>query len=111
MDDDFNTAGAIGYIFDLVKSINQARADGINQQQLDPAQQVFNELTGVLGLQLKLDDKGGSNADAFIDLLITLRRELRQQKNWEMSDRIRIDLKNLGVVLEDGKDRTAWSWE
>jgi cysteinyl-tRNA synthetase len=111
MDDDFNTAGAIGYIFDLVKSINQARADGINQQQLDPAQQVFNELTGVLGLQLKLDDKGGSNADAFIDLLITLRRELRQQKNWEMSDRIRIDLKNLGVVLEDGKDGTTWSWE
>jgi len=111
MDDDFNTAGAIGYIFDLVKSINQARADGINQPQLEPAQQVFNELTGVLGLQLKLDDKGGSNADAFIDLLITLRRELRQQKNWEMSDRIRNELKNLGVALEDGKDGTTWSWE
>ena len=111
MDDDFNTAGAIGYIFDLVKSINQARADGINQTQLEPAQQIFNELTGVLGLQLKLNDKGGTNADGFINLLITLRRELRQQKNWEMSDRIRKELKNLGVVLEDGKDGTTWSWE
>jgi cysteinyl-tRNA synthetase len=60
---------------------------------------------------LKLDDKGGSNADAFIDLLITLRKELRQQKNWEMSDRIRNELINLGVVLEDGKDGTTWSWE
>jgi len=111
MDDDFNTAGAIGYIFDLVKSINQARADGINQTQLEPAKQIFNELTGVLGLQLKLNDKGGTKVDGFINLLITLRRELRQQKNWEMSDRIRKELKNLGLVLEDGKDGTTWSWE
>jgi len=65
----------------------------------------------VLGLKLEQATTTSSNADPFIDLLIELRKELRQQKNWQMSDRIRDELKRLGVSLEDSKDGTLWKWE
>jgi cysteinyl-tRNA synthetase len=40
-----------------------------------------------------------------------VRNELRAQKNWALSDKIRDELKALGVILEDSKDGTTWSWE
>jgi len=111
MDDDFNTSSAMAAIFELVKHINQARTDGATDSQLQILQSVFTELTDTLGLELKEESVSGSNADAFIDLLISVRRDLRAEKNWAMSDKIRDELKALGVILEDGKDGTSWSWE
>jgi len=111
MDDDFNTSSAMAVIFELVKQINQARSDGATDSQLQVLQSVFTELTDTLGLELKEESVSGSNADAFIDLLISVRRDLRTEKNWAMSDKIRDELKALGVILEDGKDGTSWSWE
>jgi cysteinyl-tRNA synthetase len=111
MDDDFNTAAAMAAIFELVKQINQARSEGATQAQLEPAQTMFNELTSVLGLQLQEQAGAQTNADPFIDLLLEVRNELRAQKNWALSDKIRDELKALGVILEDSKDGTTWSWE
>lgn len=111
MDDDFNTSQAMAAIYELVKVINQARADGANAAQLQQAQAVFNELTSTLGLVLTEEPQKGSSADEFIDLLVTLRQDLRAEKNWNMSDKIRDELKALGVILEDSKDGTTWSWE
>jgi cysteinyl-tRNA synthetase len=111
MDEDFNTAGALGSIFDLVRMINQARDNDATDEQLTNAQQTFNHLTGVLGL--RLDDKESriTGADAFIDLLLDLRQELRQQKNYNLSDRIRNELSKLGVVIEDTTQGSTWRWE
>ena len=111
MDDDFNTALAMAAIHELVKVINQARADGANTAQLERVQSVFNELTGTLGLVLSEESTQASSADAFIDLLVAVRWDLRAEKNWKMSDKIRDELKALGVILEDSKDGTTWSWE
>ena len=111
MDDDFNTSAALAAIFELVRNINQARSDGATEAQLLPAMQVFNELTGVLGLQLEEQSGSGNAADPFIDLLVSLRRDLRAEKNWALSDKLRNELKALGVILEDSKDGTTWSWE
>lgn len=111
MDDDFNTSAALAAIFELVRNINQARSDGATEAQLLPAMQVFNELTGVLGLQLEEQSGSGTAADPFIDLLVSLRRDLRAEKNWALSDKLRNELKALGVILEDSKDGTTWSWE
>lgn len=55
MDDDFNTAGALGFIFDFVKEINHARDEGADHDSLSEAQAVLIELTGVLGLQIELN--------------------------------------------------------
>ncbi len=111
MDDDFNSAGAMGYLFELVRCINQTRADGGTGEQLKPGQDTLRELTGVLGLQLK--DEGAQSAkasDAFIDLLVEVRTELRKQKLWALSDVVRNRLLELGVTLEDSKEGTTWRY-
>jgi len=110
MDNDFNSAGALGNLFDLVRVINQTRADGATDQQLLPAQQLILELTGVLGLQLEEEGQGKKAADPFIDLLVEVRLELRKQKQFALSDLIRDRLTGLGVTLEDSKEGTTWHW-
>ncbi len=111
MDEDFNTAGALAAIFELVKAINQARDDSASQADLDPAQAVFNELTSVLGLQLDTSQREASDAAPFIELLLDLRSQVRAEKNWVLSDRIRDGLKELGVSVKDSKEGSTWSWE
>jgi cysteinyl-tRNA synthetase len=111
MDDDFNTAGALGFIFDYVKEINQARDQGADQDSLAAAQVVLKELTSVLGLDLDLPEIQGGEAEGFIDLLIEIRTELREQKLWKLSDLIRDKLDLLGVHLEDTSQGTTWHWK
>jgi cysteinyl-tRNA synthetase len=101
MDEDFNTAGALGLIFDLVRAINQARAEDATDSELAEAQDIFIQLTEVFGLELNEPEHAGTSADAFIDLLLVLREDLRGQKLYELSDRIRDELLKLGVVIED----------
>ena len=109
MDDDFNTAGALAALFELVKAINTARDDGANDAQLLPAQNMLRTLTGVLGLRLQ-EKKGSADADGFVNLLVEVRSEVRKQKIWALSDLIRDRLKDLGVMIEDGKEGTTWRW-
>ncbi len=109
MDDDFNTAGAMGYLFDLVRYINQARADNANDAQLKPAQDLLRELTSVFGLRLETGTaESAQAAGAFIDLLLEIRTELRKQKLWALSDLVRDRLTALGVTLEDSREGTTW---
>jgi cysteinyl-tRNA synthetase len=110
MDDDINTAGALGHIFELVRSINSARDAGASAEQLRDAQETLRELTGVLGLELS-EKEGSGDADKFIDLLVEVRTEVRAQKLWTLSDQIRDKLKVLGVAIEDSKEGTSWRWE
>jgi cysteinyl-tRNA synthetase len=109
MDNDFNTAGAIAALFELVKAINTARDNGATDAQLAAGQNMLRTLAGVLGLRLQ-DKKGSADADPFIHLLIDVRTEARKQKQWAMSDLIRDRLKELGVTIEDSKDGTMWRW-
>jgi cysteinyl-tRNA synthetase len=109
MDDDFNTAGALAPLYELVKAINMARDAGATDEQLAPAQATLRELTGVFGLRLT-EKTGSGDADKFIDLLVEVRSEARAQKLWALSDMIRDKLKELGVTIEDSKDGTTWRW-
>lgn len=109
MDDDFNTAGALGHLFDLVKSINQARTVGVDQEALRPAQDTLKELAGVLGLQLEQEPEGAeAEVGPFIELLLDVRRELREQQLYDLADSIRERLSELGVTIEDSKGGTVW---
>ena len=112
MNDDFNSAGALAALFELVRSINQARADGAQDSELEPAQSMLRKLAGVLGLTLApAASHGTGTADPFVDLLVEIRSELRKQKLWALSDLVRNRLQELGVVLEDSKDGTTWHWD
>jgi len=109
MDDDFNTAGALAPLYELVKAINTARDAGATPEQLAPAQTILRELTAVLGLRLSPKAAAGE-ADKFIELLLEVRSEARRQKLWALSDMIRDRLKDLGVIVEDSKEGTMWRW-
>jgi cysteinyl-tRNA synthetase len=109
MDDDFNTAGALAPLYELVKAINTARDAGATDEQLAPAQATLRELTGVFGLRLA-EKTGSGDADKFIDLLVEVRSEARAQKLWALSDMIRDKLNELGVTIEDSKEGTSWRY-
>jgi cysteinyl-tRNA synthetase len=112
MDDDFNTAGALGHLFELVRTINHARDEGATPDELKSAQDQLRELTSILGL--RLDDrttKGSETSEALIDLLIEVRNQLREIKQWDLSDLIRDRLLELGIVLEDSKGETTWRYK
>jgi cysteinyl-tRNA synthetase len=109
MDDDFNTPLAIAALHELVKAVNSARDQGATDEQIQPAQETLRKLTGVFGLRLQ-EKQGSGDADKFIDLLVEVRTEARQQKLWAFSDLIRDKLKELGVTIEDSKDGTTWRW-
>ena len=111
MDDDFNTSAALGTLFDLVRSINSLRAEGAVDNHLKPAQDLFKELTGVLGLRLETKTASTSAADPFIDLLVELRKDLRAEKLYALTDKIRDRLTSLNVIIEDSKDGTTWRWK
>jgi cysteinyl-tRNA synthetase len=111
MDDDFNSSGALAQLFELVRVINQTRADGANDEQLKIGQDVLLELTGVLGLTLVQKKEGNQAADPFVNLLIELRKDLRENKQWALSDKVRDRLVELGVALEDSKEGTTWHWK
>jgi cysteinyl-tRNA synthetase len=110
MDDDFNSAGALGNLFDLVRAINQARADGALDADLAGAQDLLRSLTSVFGLTIGLKS-GKGQADPFIDLLLELRSDIRAAKLWDLSDKIRDQLALLGVMVEDAKGGSTWTWK
>lgn len=112
MDDDFNTAGALGYLFDLVRAVNQARDNAAGPEALIQAQSLLLEYAGVLGLELeRAGGRSPGEVAPFVDLLLEVRTELRAQKLWALTDKIRDSLAELGVVLEDGKEGTTWRWD
>jgi cysteinyl-tRNA synthetase len=111
MDDDFNSAGALAALFELVRTINTARDAGATDAHLRAAQMTLRTLTGVLGLRLGEKKAGNGEADRFVDLLVELRAEARKKKDFATSDLIRDRLIGLGVAIEDGKDGTTWEWK
>ena len=108
MDDDFNTSTALSRLFDLVRSINQARDAGVRQEELQAAQDSLRMLGGVLGLRLQEARSQVKEAAPFIDLMVEIRGELRRIRQWGLADKIRDRLTQEGIVLEDGPDGTSW---
>ncbi len=109
MDDDFNTPKAIAQVYELARTINQARDVGLPAQSLAYAQGILQELTGVLGLTMK-GLEAPTEVEPFVSLLVNVRDALRAAKQWALSDQIRDGLAELGVALEDGPEGTTWKY-
>jgi cysteinyl-tRNA synthetase len=108
MEEDFNTPSALAALFDLVRSINQARDAGRPEETLAPAQARLRELAEVLGLRLDVRRAAGGDSGVYIQLLVEVREELRRAKQWALADRIRDGLAEAGVILEDDPAGTRW---
>ncbi|WP_029135102.1 cysteine--tRNA ligase [Sedimenticola selenatireducens] len=113
MDDDFNTPEALAVLFDLVREINRLRSEEVDRAAALAAE--LRRLGGVLGI-LQDDPehylRGGVEesglSDDQIDGLIRQRHTAKAEKNWVEADKIRDQLKDQGVVLEDGPQGTTW---
>ena len=116
MDDDFNAPAALAVLQELTRQVNiLVNEQGPHSQgTLVAIDQLYRELGGdVLGI---VPEQAEASADAeredgLISLLIDLRAAARAQKDWATSDKIRNQLRDLGVVLEDRADGTIWKLE
>lgn len=106
MEDDLNTADAIAAVFGLVRDINTAIADGASIQTLKQSANMFDELTGVLGL---VYNRKTDTLDSEIEELIEKRTSARKAKDFKTADEIRDKLKDMGIILEDTKDGVKWT--
>jgi cysteinyl-tRNA synthetase len=107
--DDFDTPVAIAAVFDLGRAINRYRSTNATSASVTDARTALLDLAGILGLDLAESAKGASaDAGPFIELLITIRRELRIAKQFALADSIREELAKLGVTLEDSGQGTTW---
>ena len=104
MDDDFNTPQALASVFGLVTLANK------NIDDLDfisHTKATLKELLGILGISLKADDIT-IITDEEIKVKISEREKARQEKKYALSDRVRKELEEKGIILEDTKEGTTW---
>ncbi|MCL2046172.1 MAG: cysteine--tRNA ligase [Oscillospiraceae bacterium] len=107
LDDDFNTADAISVIFELVRESNSLAAG--TEPSIAFAEgslAVLNELANVLGLFY--NDKEAGDLDEDIENLIAARQTARENKDWAQADKIRDQLSDMGIVLEDTPQGIKW---
>lgn len=108
MEDDLNTADALGSVFELVRDLNTNVNEGVHSKALvSHAIEIFDELVGVLGLLYNRKQK--DDLDSEIEALIAQRTAARKAKNWAEADRIRDELKARGIILEDTPQGVKWS--
>ena len=110
MDDDLNTPQAVAVLFDLARDINRGRDAG---QSIDEGQSTLRELGEVLGLTFSERASSANElaATPFIDLLVSVRSELRSAREFALADQIRDGLAAEGVTLEDSAQGTEWQYQ
>ncbi|MFH1015045.1 MAG: DALR domain-containing protein, partial [Nitrospirota bacterium] len=121
MDDDFNTALAVGHIFELIREANRyldSKPSGQKANELaSKTKELLMEAVGVLNIFRKTPDEWQTAlmrtkkiplTEKDILSRITSREEARQKKDWAAADAIRKELEEKGIILEDKKDGTGW---
>lgn len=112
MNDDFNTPIAIAKLFDAVKFINQIKDNKatITESDLALLKETMNAFVfDILGLVNDTKDQDSNKLDGTVELLIKLRKEARENKDWALSDKIRDELAELGIQLKDGREGTTFT--
>lgn len=122
MNDDFNTALAISYMFEISRDINSFYADymsgkiypkGADAFIIMRVKEIFMEMAEIIGIFENISEPENSSADSelvekLMEIIIAFRQDARKEKNWATADKIRDELKNAGIVLEDTPQGVKW---
>ncbi len=113
MSDDLNTPILIAHIFDAVKFINSIAGGSatISYEDLILLRKLMNDLVfTILGLEIVTENnKSDDKLDDVVHLLLSLRHEAKENKDWALADKIRDELQNKGFVIKYTKDGFEWS--
>ena len=117
MDNDFNTAKAVGTIFSLVSQVNKSlrSSNGVSSYTLANAYKVLLETCQVLGIytmdeQDKDTESTAASLEPLVELLLEIRQDARDQKDWDTSDKIRDRLKEIDIEIQDTREGTSWKF-
>jgi cysteinyl-tRNA synthetase len=117
MDEDFNTAGALGAIFKFVGEVNQflTTTEGLSwverRSVLSRAYKSLVEVCSVLGIYAEEEvasDEHAALTEQLMSLILEVRQDARQRKDWETADKIRDQLEAFNVELQDSRTGTTW---
>ena len=111
MDDDFNTAEALKAVFEASNAINRYLTEVKTPKEsiLRKAWEFFKTVSEVFGIfeDYFREEKAG-NEEALIELLVEVRSQLRKERRFDLADKIRDELRSLGIQLEDTPEGTVW---
>jgi cysteinyl-tRNA synthetase len=115
LDDDLNSPVLLSQLFEGVKFINSVHdgTEKLNNADLESLKTLFNTFVfDILGLKDESEDKVNEKLTGeLMKIIIGLRQDAKNRKEWSASDKIRSDLKNIGVILNDRKDGAEWERE
>ncbi|HNU35692.1 MAG TPA: class I tRNA ligase family protein, partial [Methanomassiliicoccales archaeon] len=108
MDDDFNSRGALSFLFDLAREANRLMDSGeLSAEGATNIIGVFNDMNSIFDI-LPEERKGDDKLDDVMLLLIDIRKELRKRKMYDLSDMIRDRLQEAGIKIEDTSEGAKW---
>lgn len=111
MDKDFNTSGGLGVIFEIVKQTNKflGEAEGRDLTLAIKAKEAITELGKPLGLfQGQAETSITGDEEDLLELILDLRNDLRDMQEWDLADKIRTRLRELGIEIKDTESGTNW---
>lgn len=108
MEDDLNTADAIGVLFEIVREINSKINQNVSMSTVKQSLNVFVELCDILGLLRRRQEE---SLEKEVEELIAQRQTARQNRDWALSDKIRDQLKSMGIIIEDTPQGIRWKRE
>lgn len=104
MDDDLNTADAIGYLFEMTRDINSIVVSGASSEYLSKVEEIYIPLCDLLGFGREESDEDTD----YIEEMIAKRAAAKKAKNYAEADAIRNELREKGIILEDTPQGVKW---
>jgi cysteinyl-tRNA synthetase len=111
MNDDFNTAIVVAQLFELSRIINSAVAgtEQLNDKGIKNSKKIFDDyLFNILGIRNEIKNNS-TDLGGLMKLIIDIRTEAKQKKDFSTSDKIRSALNELGIEIMDGREGTSWT--
>ena len=114
LDDDLNSPVAIACLFDGIRMINSVadKKESISRDELPVLREFYHKVVfAILGLNDEEQPESGKTTNRLVEFILNYRDDAKSKKDFATSDKIRDELKSIGIIIKDGKNGTVWEWE